>query len=140
MEKTGMQGTIARGSILVILLIAAFTIKPLVLGGGQKVVLQDAPALSGQISQAFAITTKGTLPVVNKDYKIQTPVYFDNNEWAVVPLTWLTSGGNDTLLVLQKRDGIYTTVLGPGSAFPDTVTESLPNDVSLYLKRIGALI
>jgi hypothetical protein len=139
MNQTSMQGTVIRVSALVLLLIAVFTIRPILLGGGQKVTLQSAPELTGQVSQAFATTATGDLPAAGKDYKLYNTKYLENDDWIVTNFKWLNEYGNDGVIVLQKKDGIYNPMLGPGSAFPSTVTETLPPSVSLYLNSIGVL-
>jgi hypothetical protein len=137
MKESGIQGIVVRVSACILLFIALFAARPLILGSGQQVKLVDAPKLAGQISQSMAVNDSGALPQVNKDYKIAKAEYFDNNSWVVVNFSWLDDTGNDGVLVLKDMNGVYNPVLGPGSAFSSTATETLPKDVSLYLDKMG---
>lgn len=100
--------------------------------------LKSAPALSSQISQAFTSGGDTTLPKIGKDYQ-QKLRYFDGNDWIVASVTPVGNAITPGVLVLQKQHGLYTVVLGPGSAFPVTAVDAIPTDVAQYLDSIGVI-
>lgn len=118
----------------------AFIARSLVMGGVTTVVkLQPGTPMGGAISQTLA-SPDGKLPVLNKDYSIQNIVSFDDGDWAVVTIKQVVSGqSNSALIVLKHEDGLYKTVLGPGTAFPDTYLQTLPANVGGYLYNQGAI-
>jgi hypothetical protein len=75
---------------------------------------------------------------MGKDYNLKDTNYFDNNTWLVTRLVF-TNGANDAMVVMKKEQGIFKVVLGPSSIFPDTSLMTLPNDVAIYLTRLGAV-
>jgi hypothetical protein len=116
--------------------LAIFGAKALILGGSQTISLRAAPALSGVISQSLA-TNSSTLPSLNTDYKIKSVIYFDNKSWAIASVS---VGSNSSLLVLEKTNGVYVVVLGPGTAFSTDEIQDLPPDVAQYITNQGVLI
>jgi hypothetical protein len=138
--EQGMNTTIKiKLALLVFCLITAVLVRPLVLGSGAAVDLPSAPALTGQISQSFAVSGAATLPVAGKDYALQATHYFEKNDWVVTTIKPLTDSLTDGFAVLQKQAGQYVVVAGPGSAFSSSQTAAMPDDVALYLRNLGAV-
>ena len=125
--------------IALILLIAVASIKSTIYGGTKSVTLSSAPALTGQISQALASSNNGqlTMPLYGTDYTLQNTKYFNNNDWVVTTIKPITNTMNQSVVVLEKKAGVYSVVLGPGTAFPETTALSMPGSLGQYLKQQG---
>jgi hypothetical protein len=125
--------------VTLILLVAVSNAKSIIYGGTQLKTLSSAPALSGQISQALASTSDGelTMPIYGTDYTLQDTKYFDNSNWVVTTIKPLSNDMNRSVVVLEKQSGVYAVVLGPGSAFPETTSLSMPSSLGHYLKQQG---
>ncbi len=136
-SDTSNKRIIIRLGILGLLLIAVLSVKPILLGNAKTVSLRSAPALSGQISQAFTNNSSNSLPVIGKDYRLQGTHYFDNNQWVVTNIIAITNQVSNSYIVMHKENGVYTAALGPGSSFPTTTTENLPADLGQYLNSLG---
>ena len=134
-----IQRSIRVGLLLVVPLIALWIARSLILGGASPVTLPAADPLVGRISQALTSTSQLSLPVAGKDYKIQSTSYFDNKTWAVVTIIGISNTITDGLFVLNQVNGVYTVVLGPGTAFPTSATLAMPTDVQQYLHNGGYL-
>lgn len=138
-QNASLKAVAIRTGIAILLVVALFVLRPAILGGHDAVTLQGAQTLTGQVSQAFTNSESHSLPIAGKDYELQNVTYLEDTQWVVANIHLLKSSTDDAIIVLQKKDGIYTTVLGPGTAFSNTVTESLPNNVGLYLAQLGVL-
>jgi hypothetical protein len=124
---------------LVTLLIVALAVKSILLHGQPVIRLQHGPALVGIVSQSLGISGPNqALPVAGKDYELQNINYFDNKAWVVASIVSL-NGANNQIIVMHMISGMYQTVLGPGSAFPDSYLQSLPPGVSQYLLNRGVM-
>ena len=126
-------------SILVLPLCALWAVRLLILGGINPVTLQAANPLVGRISQALTSTEQVNLPIAGRDYKLQDTTYFDNKTWVVVSIKGTNNTITDGLFVLKQVGGVYSVVLGPGTAFPSSLTVAMPTDVQQYLKDEGYL-
>jgi hypothetical protein len=135
MHKTPIILTI----VAVVLLAAIASAPSIIYGNARPAHISAAPALTGQISQALATSTNGqfTMPTYGKDYTLQNTKYFDGNSWVVTTIKPLSENMNRSLVVLQKQSGVYTVVLGPGSAFPRTTQLSMPGNLAAYLNSQG---
>jgi hypothetical protein len=122
-----------------VLIIAVSNAKSIIYGGTELKTLSSAPALTGQISQVLASSSNGTLdvPIYGKDYSLQNTKYFENKSWVVTTIKPLRNNMNQNVVVLKKQAGVYAVVLGPGSAFPETTSLSMPSSLSQYLKQQG---
>lgn len=130
--------------LTIIAIVLVFSLKPaksLIYGDAPLIQLKGAPALSGQISQALASSDGNqlTLPTYGTDYTLKNTRYFENNTWVVTTITPLHSDMNSGVVVLKKEAGVYTVVLGPGSAFSRSITVSLPDSLGRYLNQQGYL-
>jgi hypothetical protein len=125
--------------IALILLVAAGNVKPILYGGTKLITLSNAPALTGQISQALASSSGGQsdMPVYGLDYSLQNTRYFAHDDWVVTTIKPLKNTMDQSVVVLEKQAGIYSVVLGPGSAFPQTTSLSMPGALSQYLSKQG---
>lgn len=124
---------------LLILLVASLFAKHVILGGMYLTSLKAAPPLAGSIAPSLASAgSKNTLPQAGKDFKILKVNYFDNQQWAVVLVAHIPDMNSATLL-LQKLNGVYAVVLGPGTTFPASTAQSMPSDVAAYLMSKGLL-
>ncbi len=124
--------------LLVIPLLGAAIIQRAILGGSIIVKLKPAPLLTGQVSQSLGANPDGSLPTYGKDYALQVR-FFDNNVWMVGNIKSLKNTTDTAVIVMEKQGGSYRTMLGPGSAFPLTQVQSLPNDVGAYLSSQAAI-
>lgn len=128
------------GILLLGILVASWMVMPVILGGSSQINLASAPALTGQLSQAFATSgTSSTLPVEGRDYRLENTNYFDTDIWVVTSIKALNNTMNDGWVVLKKQSGIYQIVLGPGTAFPSSYVQNMPIDVSRYLNQKGVV-
>lgn len=128
-----------RTILLVVVVIALFCVKPLVLHGVPVVTLAAADPISGPISQA--LSGNHTLPVYGTDFALKNTHYFnDSPPWVVTSIVGLNHKLTNGFVVLkQDTAGNYQVVLGPGSAFDRSYTQTMPADVTQYLNAIGAL-
>jgi hypothetical protein len=124
-----------RLGVVVVLLLAMLLIKPLVLNGGKVVRLQPAALLTGQIAQSLG--SMSSLPIPGKDFQLQDVTYFENKQWAYVHIQPTGPNTQDSFAILHQKDGIYTVVLGPGTAFSSDTTNNLPDSVGLFLIHKG---
>jgi len=113
--------------------------KTIILGRTGAVKLDAAPGITGQVSQAFTTGGSTTLPVYNQDFTLSKTMYFENNAWVVTTIVPKKGNFNQSFLVMQKKNGVYVPILGPGTAFPRTITENMPDEVGLYLYSLGAV-
>jgi hypothetical protein len=125
--------------VLAILVIATLIVRHL---GGQYVKLSSAPPLSGVVAQSLDLAGGTTIvPVAGKAFSLQNVSYFDNNDWVIATVS--PSNGNTTitqaLVVLQKKDGTFQVVLGPGTDFDSSYLTSLPADVGQSLEQQGVI-
>ena len=123
--------------ILVVLLL--LTARYLILGGASKEVRLDAaPALSGVVSQSLAASQHASdLPLAGRDFTLQNIRHFDSQQWVVAKVQPVGNTFDPSLVVLEKINGSYEVVLGPGSAFESSYLLSLPEDVAHYLELQG---
>lgn len=127
-------------AILLLLFVSSVGIRHLVLGNTFLTTLSKAPPLANALAPSLASPSKKkSLPLANKDFRIISTNYFDNQQWVVATVTHIPDG-NGATLVLRNINGIYTVVLGPGTQFSPSVAESLPPDVATYLTSKGLLV
>ena len=128
---------------LLLLVLIAIVVRVIELGGASFVSLKSAPALSGAISQSLIVSDpthkRAYAPIIGRDYQIKSSRYFDGQEWAIVSVTVRKNPGG-AIIILRRASRIYKVVLGPGTAFTTTSTQSLPPDVTRALKDSGAVI
>jgi hypothetical protein len=122
--------------VLVTCIVGTVILRTILLGGVPLVNLQPAAPLSGVLAQSIP-TKGGGLAKVDKDYYIKSSRYFDNNTWAVASIVFAGQGDNTASVVLHKKAGFYTVVLGPGTSFARADTKSFPDDVITYLESLG---
>ncbi len=117
---------------LVILFVLADGARSIILGGGKVYTLASGPALTGAISQSLAVNSASPIPVEGKDYSFSA-AYFDNQTWAVGVIQPLNNSINPSVVVLEKKDGVFQVVLPPGSAIASSELHILPADVAAYV-------
>jgi hypothetical protein len=126
--------------ILFIILIIALIARNIVVERKPIVTLGNAPALSGVIAQNIDTTGGNSiLPIAGKDFGLKNIHYFDNNNWAVANITQTNNKVSPGLVVLQKKDQLYQVVIGPGTAFDNSILVTLPKDVGQYMSQHGVL-
>lgn|GEM_PF-977321 len=125
--------------LLLILAVILFVAAGLVTGNAKVVNLAIAPPLAGEISQSIGGSSGVTLPVEGKDYTITQTAYFETNTWAVATIT-NSDGSNTSYIVLQKVNGVFQVILGPGTAFAQSDNNQLPASVQQYLQANHVLI
>jgi hypothetical protein len=122
---------------LVVLIAISVVSKNIILNGVPQTKLQVAPPLAGTLSQSLiTYKSKDVLPVIGKDFTIQSTQYFNNQQWAVV-LVSSVPDNNNAILVLEKLNGNYQVVLGPGTSFSTTDIQTMPSNVISYLTSKG---
>lgn len=134
------RSIVSMGIVFVLLLLVLINIKPVLFGGAKVVTLKSAPPLTSQISQAFTSSANtGPLPVSGKDYTLTDTKYFDNRQWVVTSIKPLNQTITEGMAILQLQHGIYTVVLGPGTAFASTDVQTMPADLVQYLNQVGII-
>jgi hypothetical protein len=121
--------------ILIGIFLIALLIKQILLGNYVK--LGSASSLSGQVASSLTLPGNNKLPLPGKDFTISNRQYFNNNTWAIVAVTKPQT--DKAYIVLEKINGVFTVVLGPGTNFPTDVTLSMPSDVAAYLINQGVV-
>lgn len=122
-------------SFLGVLVVCAVITKYIVLGGLLPTTLKPAPPLSGVIGPSLAnLAVGGSIPVEGKDYNIKTVRYFSSRTYAVVLVGSLKITTDPGVLVLQKLNGNYRVILGPGTSFQQNQIQGLPDNVTEYLQ------
>lgn len=114
--------------------VIVFLIPNIVLGGAREVRLAKADKLTGQLTQAIGDNERIAM---NSEITIVKVKYFENDTWAVVDLQ--TQKAGSAMAVLQKHDGIFVPVLGPGTSFDGSYVENTPLEVVNYLIESGAV-
>lgn len=137
-NKIFLRGLIVRAVIIVLLVIAVFSIQPIILGDSKPVTLKPSLPLTSEVAQAFTSSSLASLPVPGKDFQLQNVTYFHDKEWVVCNIKALSNKTTNGLIVMHRKQGIYVAALGPGTSFPTTATNNLPDDVGLYLVHLGA--
>lgn len=128
------------GGSLVILVLAAFVAKSLILNGAKVVKPAPAAALVGSVEQSLSAGGKQSKqPLSAKDFAISNIRYFDAKSWVVATISPTAHQFDQGLVVLKNVSGLYEVELGPGSAFPNSILYSLPADVGSYLNSQGLL-
>jgi hypothetical protein len=124
-------------STFVLLIVISTIFKNVILGGTPQTKLSTAPPLAGTISQSIITPqSNGILPVIGKNFNITSTHYFDNQQWVVVSVSTIPDN-NGAVLVLQKLNGSYQVVLGPGTLFSSSDVQSMPASVIDYLTNRG---
>jgi hypothetical protein len=121
---------------VVFLLVVSLFAKTSILRGAHMVSLQSAPALAASVAPSLAQSDSKGVPVPEKDFEITGSAYFDNKDWVVVNIQSLPDK-NPAVVVMEKINGVYTVVLGPGASFSSTTTLSMPQDLANYMKKQG---
>lgn len=122
---------IASFIFLAIVIAGSLVARHLILGSAPYARLQTASPLAAYVAPSL-VTGSGYMPQEGKDFNITGTHYYDDKRWVVVSIN-STGKSNRAFLVLQKMNGTYAVVLGPGSSFPSDVTQNLPPDVAEYL-------
>jgi hypothetical protein len=134
-----MNPTIKVALFPLITFLVLFGVKSLVLGPA-LIKLPSSPPLTGVISQGLGISGDNTsLPVEGKDYTLKNTLYFDNRQWVVTTVIPAKNNGDVATVVLEKINGVYQIVVGPGTDFSPSYIPPLPQDVTLYLTSKGVL-
>lgn len=123
--------------ICVVLGVLSLVAPLIVYGGARPATLAAGATLGGEVSQAIGVQDNGKLLVAGKDYSLGTPQYFQGKDWVVISLARPNVGG--AYVILHRQDGLYTSVLGPGTAFAQNYTRALPSDLVQYLGSKGLL-
>lgn len=121
--------------LVIVLLIVCLVIKHSVLADYKK--LPSASALSNSVASSLTSSGSNSLPTPNKDFLITDTKYFNNNQWVVVTVKENNTHSDTAYEVLEKINGVYTVVLGPGTSFSQDVQEEMPTSVSDYLSLQG---
>lgn len=140
MQHNMQRTALALSVVAMILLLAIGNATSFIYGNARPAKLSLAPALTGQISQALAASTstgKFTMPAYNHDYTLVDTKYFDDNDWVVTTINPIGNSMDRSVVVLEKQAGVYSVVLGPGSAFPRTTSLSMPGNLADYLNQKG---
>ena len=123
--------------ILGIVLAATIIAHAMLLGGAPYHQLAKAAPLDGVVSQALVTNGTSAPPVGGKDFTLQS-VHTFGNDWLVASIVPTpTSKLTKSTVVLEKREGVFQVVLGPGTAFDNSVLVSLPADLGNYLTQQG---
>jgi hypothetical protein len=134
-----MNKSPTRFAVFLVVMLAAIAIVQFGLVGAPVVHLSSGAPLAGQVSQTLAATSGDELPVDGKDFKLTDTRYLLNDTWAVSQISTFGEDPNTGTVVFQKKSGIYQIVLGPGTAFPNTVVQNMPTEVSAYLSQKGVV-
>lgn len=126
-------------TIPLLILIISLIVRSAILGGGKSVTLADAPANSGIVAMNIVATGGNiNIPQAGSDFNLTNINYFDNDNWIVAKITPTKSSSITTgIVILQKQDGIYKVMVGPGTAFDNSLLVTLPTDVGKYLSDNG---
>lgn len=125
-------------AVFAVIIIATLVTKQILIGSAKAVSLAPAPPLTGIVAQSlYAGGSQTTLPVAGRDFTLADVHYFDGNDWAVATVKPINNSLNRALVILQRKQGMYIVVGGPGSAFPSDYLLSLPADVGNYLENQG---
>ena len=122
------------------IIIVTYVARSLILGGATVATLQPGPALSGTVAQSLSTSgNNASMPRAGKDFNLKIVRYFDSNSWVVVSAASPNKTNETNTVILQRIDGMYQAVLGPGTAFPNGYLQSLPSDVAQYLSAEGVI-
>ncbi len=122
------------------LVVVTFGLKSILLQGLSTVTLGSAPPVAGAVSQSLGLSaTRSALPVYRQDYTLQDVKYFYNDAWAVATVAPTKPDADTVIVVMQKINGVYQPVLGPGTVFSASYVFTLPPDVAQYMNKQGAL-
>lgn len=123
-----------------LLIVITLLVNYITLGGIPFVALSKTQPLTGAASQAIgAVNKNGKLPVNGKDFILNDIRYFDDN-WVVATVSPTSKSQlAQATVIMQKVDGAYRVVLGPGTTFDNSITFSLPTDLGDYLTQRGLL-
>jgi hypothetical protein len=125
---------------LIGLVVITLLTKSVLLQGLPVTSLGSAPPIAGAVSQSLGLSaSRAALPVFGKDYTLQDVHYFYNNEWAVATVAPTKPDADTVIVIVQKINGVYQTVLGPGTIFSSSYLYTLPPDVGQYLNKQGVL-
>ena len=123
--------------VALVLAILVFVVPSLIYGGAPAVRLSPGPSFGGEISQAIGVQDNGKLLTANKGFTITDTRYFQNRAWVFVTIDRANVGG--AFVVLHRVSGVYTVVLGPGTAFASNYLTDLPADLTQYMNSKGIL-
>jgi hypothetical protein len=134
------KGLIFIGAIIILLVIAVFIDRTVLMSNAKVIHLAAAPDLTGQISQTL-VTSGGVseLPTPEVDFKLDDTAYFENNTWVVSSVVPLNNAFNPSIVVMKKQSGVFQVVLGPGSAFIQSDLQNVPASVANNLMGRGAV-
>jgi len=124
--------------VLALLCVVAISAHNIILGGARSVTLASAPPYAGVISQALGENSQHQLPVDNVDYTVTTQ-NFDNADWVVGEIIPLKQNFDQSVVVLERSNGIYRVVVNPTNALPAGALIGIPNDVANYLRSHVAI-
>ncbi len=126
------------GILILVLLLAGFSIKKIILGNTTTVNLSSAAPLVGQVAQSTSIMNGSNINTsVLNNFTLQNVTYYDNGTWALAHVTVPNNQADNGMVVMQKVGGFYVAVLGPGSLFPNSAIQGLPQDIQQYLNTKG---
>lgn len=122
-------------AIAVLIFIASLIFRYLLLGSTSIIQLNRGSYLSGAISQSLASTSVTAKDGTN--YSIANQQFFDNNLYAVVLVRPLNNSSFAGIIVFKKINGLYSPILGPGTAINVNYLITLPKDLTQYLISSG---
>jgi hypothetical protein len=122
-------------AIAILGFIASLIFRQSLLGSTSIIKLNRGSYLSGAVSQSLASTSSAAKIGIN--YSITNQEFFDNNLYSVVLVRPLNHSSFAGVIVFKKLDGLYSPVLGPGTAINVNYLISLPKDLTQYLINSG---
>ncbi len=131
LDKTSTKRIVAA----IIIFIIALIFRQLFLGSTSIINLEGGSYFSGAISQSLASGTINAKEGV--DYSIVSQKFFDNNLYATVILKPLNNSSFSGVIIFKNINGLYTSILGPGTELNINYFVSLPKDLTQYLISTG---
>ncbi|MEO8785262.1 MAG: hypothetical protein ABI221_03070 [Candidatus Saccharimonadales bacterium] len=122
-----------------VIVIATIATHYVLFGSARYIGLTKAQPLIGAASQALGVGSQSSsMPSGSKDYNLGDTKYFSNGDWAVASIIpTKNSKLTQAVVIMQKREGVFQVVLGPGTAFDSSVTLNLPTDLGNYITQRG---
>lgn len=123
--------------VLGVVVVATVIVHALLLGGAPYHRLAKTTALYGTISQSIGTNDKKSLAIGDKDFTLEDTQHF-GDDWLVTSIVPTPKSSlARAVVVMQKRNGTFQVVLGPGTAFDSSTLVSLPADLGNYLTQQG---
>lgn len=138
-RKTMLKWGVVLGVICVGLCVLYVAGKSIILAGIPITKLPESPSLHGQISQFLASSSETAPEALPQDFTITNTKYFATNAWAVAQIRDKKGNTDAGLVILEKKNGIFVPVLGPGTIFSKNDLYVLPEPVATYLTEKGVV-